>query len=79
VVMVDEVLWGNVIRFAVGGWRARGDTDRPFNADFFIAHLVTSGIFLLTVVLRPEHAPYPPVSLASRLTLLKAYLATCAG
>ena len=93
--MVEEVIWGNVIWFATGGWHARGDTDRPFNADFFMcalsflypisvlisgsAHLVTSAIFLLTVVLRPEHAPYPPVSLASRLALLKAYLATCAG
>jgi hypothetical protein len=34
---------------------------------------------LLTVVLRSEHGPNPPVPLASRLTLLKAYLATCAG
>jgi hypothetical protein len=43
------------------------------------AHLVTSAIFLLTLVLPSEHAPYPPVPLASRLTLLKAYLATSAG
>jgi hypothetical protein len=42
------------------------------------AHLVTSAIFLLTLVLPSEH-PYPPVPLASRLTLLKAYLATCAA
>jgi hypothetical protein len=34
---------------------------------------------LLTVVLRSEQAPNPPVPLSSRLTLLKAYLATCAG
>jgi Questin oxidase-like len=42
------------------------------------AHLVTSAIFLLTLVLPSGH-PYPPVPLASRLTLLKAYLATCAA
>ena len=43
------------------------------------AHLVTSAIFLLTIILRSEHGPNPPVPLSSRLTLLKAYLATCAG
>jgi hypothetical protein len=93
--MVEEVVWGNVIWFGPGAWHARGDTSRPFNPDFFVCvllflhvisvltlhsvHLVTSSIFLLTVVLRSEHAPYPPVSPSSRLTLLKAYLATCAG
>ncbi|KAI0300670.1 hypothetical protein B0F90DRAFT_1566309, partial [Multifurca ochricompacta] len=77
--MVEEVAWGNVIWFAIGGWEARGDSGRPFNADFFIAHLVTSAIFLLTLVLPSERSPYPCVPLASRLTLLKAYLATCAA
>jgi hypothetical protein len=48
---------------------------KPVNS----AHLVTSAIFLLTVVLRSEQAPNPPVPLSSRVTLLKAYLATCAG
>ena len=43
------------------------------------AHLVTSALFLLTLVLPSEDPPYPPAPLASRLTLLKAYLATCAG
>ncbi|KAH9036506.1 hypothetical protein EDB85DRAFT_1940391 [Lactarius pseudohatsudake] len=76
--MVEEVLWGNVIWFAVAGWQARGDQGRTFNADFFIAHLVTSSVFLLTVVLPSDHAPYPLVPLASRVTLLKAYLATSA-
>jgi hypothetical protein len=41
-------------------------------------HLVTSSIFLLTLVL-PSERPYPLVPLASRLTLLEAYLATCAA
>jgi len=77
--MVEEIVWGNVIWFGVGGWHARGSSGRTFNADFFVAHLVTSTIFLLTLVLPSEHAPYPPVPLASRLTLLKAYLATSAG
>jgi Questin oxidase-like len=93
--MVEEVVWGYVIWFGPGGWHTRGDSGRPFNADFIVyvlfflhvisvstlhsAHFVTSSIFLLTVVLRSEHAPYPPVALSSRLTLLKAYLATCAA
>lgn len=37
--MIEEVLWGNVIWFAVGGWHACGDNDRPFNADFFMSAL----------------------------------------
>jgi questin oxidase-like protein len=94
--MAEEVVWGNVIWYGVGGWHARGDSGRTFNADFFVCvlsiptgisiltvpnsvHLVTSAVFLLTVVLRSEQAPNPPVPLSSRLTLLKAYLATCAG
>ena len=93
--MVEEVIWGSVIWFGPGGWHARGDSGRPFNADFFVcvllfphgisvltvhsAHFVTSSILLLTVVLRSEHAPYPPVALSSRVTLLTAYLATCAA
>ncbi|KAF8259245.1 hypothetical protein EI94DRAFT_1616699, partial [Lactarius quietus] len=77
--MVEEVAWGNVIWFALRGWQARGDHSRTFNADFFIAHLVTSSIFLLTLVLPSDKSPYPPVPLASRVTLLKAYLATSAA
>jgi hypothetical protein len=93
--MVEEVVWGNVIWFGPGGWHACSESSRPFNPDFFVcvlsflhgisvltphsAHLVTSSIFLLTVVLRSEHAPYPHVALSSRLTLLKAYLAMCAA
>ena len=34
--MVEEVVWSNVIWFAVGGWHARGDGGRPLNADFFM-------------------------------------------
>ena len=93
--MVEEVVWGNVIWFGPGGWHTRGDSSHPFSANLYVCvllfphgisvltlhsvHLVTSSIFLLTVVLRSEHAPYPPVALSSRLTLLKAYLAICAA
>jgi hypothetical protein len=34
--MVEEVVWGNVIWFGIGGWHARGNGDRSFNADFFV-------------------------------------------
>jgi len=77
--MVEEVVWGSTLWFGVGGWHARGTSGRPFNADFFVAHLLTSAIFLLTVVLPYEYSPYPAVPLSSRVTLLKAYLATSAG
>ncbi|KAF8264655.1 hypothetical protein EI94DRAFT_1703062 [Lactarius quietus] len=82
--MVEEVTWGNAIWFAVRGWETRGDRGRAFNADFFVwaqlrAHLVMSSVFLITLVLRSDHSPYPRPPLASRVMLLKAYLSTCAG
>ena len=43
------------------------------------AHLVTSATFLFTLILPSDRSPYPPLPLASRLMLLKAYLATCAA
>jgi hypothetical protein len=42
-------------------------------------HLVTSALFLLTLVLPSGNSPYPPAPLANRVMLLKAYLATCAA
>jgi hypothetical protein len=38
--MVEEVVWGNAIWFGVGGWHARGNTGRTFNADFFMCVLL---------------------------------------
>jgi len=77
--MVEEVVWGHAIWFAVRGWETRGDRGRVFNPDFFVGHLVTSSVFLLTLVLRLDTSPYPPLPLAGRVMLLKAYLSTCAG
>ena len=34
--MAEEVVWSNAIWFGVGGWHARGNVDRTFNADFFV-------------------------------------------
>lgn len=33
--MVEEVVWGNVIWYGIGGWASRGTGGRRFNADFF--------------------------------------------
>ena len=35
--MVEEVIWGNVIWYGVGGWASRGDDGRVTNADFFLS------------------------------------------
>jgi hypothetical protein len=43
------------------------------------AHIVTSALFLLTLVLPSGNSPYPPVTLANRVMLLKTYLSTCAA
>jgi len=54
----------------------------PFDHSVLIfesAHLVTSAIFLLVLIIPSDNSPYPLVPLASRLTLLKAYLATSAA
>ena len=42
-------------------------------------HLVTSSVFLLTLILRSDTSPYPPLPLAGRVMLLKVYLSACAG
>jgi hypothetical protein len=42
--MVEEVLWGNVIWFGVGGWQARGNSGCSFNADFFVWVVIPSSV-----------------------------------
>ncbi|KAI0300671.1 hypothetical protein B0F90DRAFT_397628 [Multifurca ochricompacta] len=76
--MVEEVIWGNVICFGIGGWNSR-DSGQPFKADFSMMSLVTSAYFLLALVLPSRNVPYPSLSLSNRLTLFKAYVLTCAG
>jgi hypothetical protein len=39
---IEELSWANVLMYGVGGF----SPDKPFNADFFLMHLVTSSIFL---------------------------------
>ncbi|KAG6867506.1 hypothetical protein C0993_001915 [Termitomyces sp. T159_Od127] len=43
---VQELSWLNSILYGIGGW----SKDKPFNADFFHMHLVTSSIFLAPYV-----------------------------
>ncbi|KAI0312661.1 hypothetical protein OF83DRAFT_1086870 [Amylostereum chailletii] len=76
--MVEEALFGTTLWYGVGGWAARGD--RVFNADFFSAHYITSGIFILSMCL-PESKPgylSPPLPLRSRILLVRGYLAVTA-
>ena len=34
--MVEEVIWGNVIWYGVGGWASRGDSGRAMHADLIL-------------------------------------------
>ncbi|KAH8990788.1 hypothetical protein EDB92DRAFT_723210 [Lactarius akahatsu] len=79
-VMVEEVVWGNVIWYGIGGWALRETSGRGMNADFFNAHLVTSALFLLKLILKEESSgsSTPGISFASRL-LLQTYLAVSAA
>ncbi|KAH8984551.1 hypothetical protein EDB86DRAFT_3084442 [Lactarius hatsudake] len=79
--MVEEVVWGNVIWYGVGGWASRGTSGRGMNADFFNAHLVTSALFLPKLILKEESSgsSTPGLSFASRLLLLQSYLAVSAA
>jgi hypothetical protein len=40
--MVEEVIWGNVTWYGIGGWASRGVDGRGFNADFFVYVLLCS-------------------------------------
>ncbi|KAG6856964.1 hypothetical protein H0H87_011634 [Tephrocybe sp. NHM501043] len=64
---IQELSWMNAILFGIGGW----SKDRPFNADFFHMHLVTSSIFLASFVayLKPS----------SQENLLRGYLLVSIG
>ncbi|KAI0300669.1 hypothetical protein B0F90DRAFT_1668214 [Multifurca ochricompacta] len=75
--MVEEVIWGNVIWFGVGGWTLRDENaGKAIDADFYVMHLVTSSIFLLTLILPSASTPSPTLLLLrQRLVLLRTYLA----
>ncbi|KAF8641640.1 hypothetical protein AX16_009866 [Volvariella volvacea WC 439] len=58
---VEELIWTNVLLYGVGGWALNQD----FNADFFLMHLVTSSLFLPSLV--------PHMSTSSAESVLRAY------
>lgn len=58
---IEELIWANTLIYGIAGWKK----DEPFNADFFIAHLLTSSLFLSSV-----SAHIPP---ASQEIFLRAY------
>ncbi|KIM44058.1 hypothetical protein M413DRAFT_68435 [Hebeloma cylindrosporum] len=62
---VEELLWTNVLIYAVGG----SEEDETFNADFFYMHLVTSSLFLGTI--------YSQLKRGSQVRLLRSYFAVC--
>ncbi|KAL0570873.1 hypothetical protein V5O48_011084 [Marasmius crinis-equi] len=63
---VKELMWTNALLYGVSGY-CSGKVDGTFNADFFVMHLVTSSIFLPTLVLSLKPA--------SGKLLLRAYFA----
>jgi len=61
---IEELIWMNTLNYGVGGWHKVNG----FKADFFLMHLVTSSIFLPSIV-----SYLNPVS---QNALLRAYLVT---
>ncbi|KAF8597037.1 hypothetical protein BDV93DRAFT_562709 [Ceratobasidium sp. AG-I] len=64
---VEELQWFVAVLFGLGGWKK----DRAFRADFFLVHLVTSDLFIpsiLSLLKPPQQA-----------NLLKAYFAVALG
>ncbi|KAG2346149.1 hypothetical protein BDR05DRAFT_878666 [Suillus weaverae] len=63
---VEELAWLNSIIYGVGGMTAKTDT---FNADFFLMHLVTSTLFLPSLVTSLYQNPH------AQALLLRSYFA----
>ncbi|KAH7911877.1 hypothetical protein BJ138DRAFT_1084821 [Hygrophoropsis aurantiaca] len=58
---VEELVWATAVLYGVGGW----DKVRGFEADFFLMHLVTSCLFLPSIV--------PYLSSNSQVKFLRGY------
>lgn len=67
---IEELAFVVCVMFGVGGWTGRGrqedGSEAPFNADFFLMHLVTSSVFI------PSICAY--ISPTSRAQFLHTYL-----
>jgi len=72
---VEEIAWMNTVMYGIAGWtwaqKVKHGKDGEFNADFFLAHLVTSPIFLPSLLARVRHSPH------SQILLLRSYMAVC--
>ncbi|KAG1889810.1 uncharacterized protein F5891DRAFT_1280784 [Suillus fuscotomentosus] len=64
---LEECIWTSTILYSIGGW----SKDRGLTADFFFMHLVTSSLFL------PSLLPYLPQD--SQVLLLRGYFASTLG
>ncbi|QRW21172.1 hypothetical protein RhiXN_06161 [Rhizoctonia solani] len=64
---VEELAWLVTLMFGIGGWKK----DREFKADFFLVHLVTSDLFIPSILslLKP----------ADKVVLLRAYFPILLG
>ncbi|KAG8680677.1 hypothetical protein FRC09_018053 [Ceratobasidium sp. 395] len=64
---VEELQWFVATAFGLGGWKK----DKKFKADFFLVHLVTSDLFLPSILslIKP----------ANQVMLMRAYFASCLG
>ncbi|KAG8706831.1 hypothetical protein FRC09_002178 [Ceratobasidium sp. 395] len=64
---VEELQWFAATAFGLGGWKK----DKKFKADFFLAHLVTSDLFVPSIL--------SLLKLSDQVTLLRAYFAVALG
>ncbi|KAG8769651.1 hypothetical protein FRC12_004828 [Ceratobasidium sp. 428] len=64
---VEELQWFATTAFGLGGWKK----DKKFKADFFLAHLVTSDLFVPSIL--------SLLKLSDQATLLRAYFAVALG
>lgn len=64
---IEECIWTSTILYSIGGW----NKDKSLAADFFLMHLVTSSLFL------PSLLPYLPQT--SQVLLLRGYFASILG
>ncbi|KAH7922437.1 hypothetical protein BV22DRAFT_1017307 [Leucogyrophana mollusca] len=61
---IEQLIWVNTMIYGIGGWKEGAD----FNADFFSMHLVTSVLFVPSVLAYLSHK--------SQALLLRAYFVT---
>lgn len=64
---LEEISWLSVLIYGVGGWSKK----QGFRADFFTMHLVTSSLFLPSIL--------PLLSTSSQSRMLRAHLAIALG